>query len=110
MDFCDYSAFFLLWVKLPKFETSVVNSFSLFTISGTYVTTVYATDRDAPNEPYSDIRYSLVSMVGDGSLNTEDSPILFRINEFTGEVFTATSNLDREELTRIELTVQVRES
>ena len=62
--------------------------------------TVVATDRDDPEEAYGEIEYSLLN-------SDENGAPMFEIDGKTGEVYTLTSNLDREVLETYKLVVKV---
>nr|BAB68345.1 type II cadherin [Ciona savignyi] len=70
--------------------------------SGTKVADVIARDADDPQQPYGQIRYSLLPSPGDATNK-------FMIHHERGTVSTITSNLDREESATYELVIQARD-
>ncbi|XP_006899628.1 PREDICTED: desmoglein-2 [Elephantulus edwardii] len=87
----------------PVFTQDVfVGAIEELSTAGTLVMKVSATDADEPNTLNSKISYRIVSQ-----MSTEHS--MFYINKDTGEVFTASSDLDREKQSSYTLTVEAKD-
>ncbi|XP_036679583.1 desmoglein-2 [Balaenoptera musculus] len=87
----------------PVFTQDVfVGSVEELSAANTLVMKITATDADEPNTPNSKISYRLVSQ------KPANSP-LFYLNKDTGEVYTTSITLDREEHSSYTLTVEARD-
>ncbi|KAM6217529.1 desmoglein-2 [Rhynchocyon petersi] len=87
----------------PVFTQDVfVGAVEELSASGTLVMKISATDADEPNTVNSKISYRIVSQDSRG-------PSMFNINKDTGEVYTTTSDLDREKHSSYTLTVEARD-